>query len=63
MRIKPTIEDDNIFYILGLGDDSPGNLRYEMEISDRNDYALIAGLTLISREGCRATKNRMLAGN
>ncbi|HEY6021832.1 MAG TPA: hypothetical protein VIY48_18805 [Candidatus Paceibacterota bacterium] len=36
--------------------------RYEYAISDRNDSALMTALVVASTSGCRALKNRLLAG-
>ena len=58
--------DEVIFYDKFLGNqDSQGYFEspaYSYEIADRNDYALMAALTTASLSGCRATKNRLLAG-
>lgn len=35
---------------------------YEYVIADRNDAAVMLALTTLSANGCRATKNRLLAG-
>lgn len=58
-----TNEDEVVFHDKCLGNEGPyyiGSPAYEYAITDRNDYAVMLGLTAMSEVGCPATKRRFL---
>ena len=59
-----TNEDEVVFYEKNLGNEGVyyvGSPAYEYAITDRNDYAVMLSLTVMSKVGCPATKRRFLA--